>query len=121
MPITYDDTLANARLTQVVTSCGSGATLEICTANYATVLAVIGLASPIGVVASRTLTFTVPESALAIGDGTATLARIRDGSSNIKISGLSVGTSNSDINLGATAAIRFGQTVAITSFIITHP
>jgi len=61
----------------------------------------------------------VPLSATASASGTAALAEFRNNAGTTVISGLTVGTSGSDINLNSTA-ISNGQTVTITSGTITH-
>ncbi len=98
----------------------SAATLEICTAAYAAVLVSITLAKPSFTRSSGVLTAAgVPKSGVAGGTGTAAVARIKDGGGGIQATGLTVGTSGSDINLNSTS-ITTGQTVTITSGTITH-
>jgi hypothetical protein len=60
----------------------------------------------------------VPLSANATATGTANKAEFRDNSGTTIISGLTVGTSGSDINLNSVAIIS-GQPVTITSAVIT--
>lgn len=122
MPVTYTTAVKNARLSAVVTQIGSTGVLEIGTTGMGTVLATIALDSTAGTVASGVLTFSgFPKSdASADATGTAAAARIRTapGGTDI-VTGLSVGTSGSDINLNSTS-ISAGQTVTINSATITH-
>lgn len=121
MSVTYSTAVKNARLNAVTTQIGAAGKLEICSAGYASVLATIALANPAAPGASGgVLTFTMPQSdASADATGTAAVARIRDGSNNDIVTGLTVGTSGSDINLDSTS-ITAGQTVTINSAAITH-
>lgn len=60
-----------------------------------------------------------PVSANATGTGTASLAELRTSGGTVVVSGLTVGTSGTDVVLGA-IAISAGQTVTITSGTVTH-
>ena len=51
--------------------------------------------------------------------GTAAAAQIKDGGGVVVISGLTVGTTGSDINLDS-VSITLGQTVTLSSATITH-
>lgn len=128
MAITYSSTVKTARLTAVLTDLDSGTgsgILKIGTAGMGTVLATITLGSggakPSGVVSGNTLTLSGAMSdTSADATGTAAAAAIyrADGTTAV-ITGLTVGTSGSDINLSSTS-ITAGQTVTITSAVITH-
>jgi hypothetical protein len=86
------------------------------------VLATINLGNPAGTSASGVLTFSgFPRSdTSADATGAAAAARIRTASGGTDIiTGLTVGTSGSDINLDSTS-ITVGQTVTINSATITH-
>lgn len=124
MTITYNTTVAGARLTVVRDAIdqGSGAgTLELCTATYAAVLATITLNDPSGTISSRVLTLSgFPKSATIAGNGTPTLARIKDSNGTVIADGLTVGTSGTDVVLTATT-FNTGETCTITSATITHP
>lgn len=122
MAVTYTTAVKNARLTAVVTQIGATGVLEIGTTGMATILATIALNSTAGTAASGVLTFSgFPKSdTSADNTGTAAAARIRTASGGTDIvTGLTVGTSASDINLDS-VSITAGQTVTITSATITH-
>jgi hypothetical protein len=61
----------------------------------------------------------VPKSGVASAGGAAAAARLKDGGGTIVISGLTVGTAGSDINLNNTT-ISSGQTITISSGTIVH-
>ena len=106
----------------MVSQIGSTGVLEIGTTGMATVLATIALDATAGTASGGVLTFSgFPKSdASADATGTAAAARIRTASGGTDIvTGLSVGTSGSDINLNSTS-ISAGQTVTISSATITH-
>ena len=122
MAVTYTTAVKNARLDAVVTQIGSAGVLEIGTTSMGTVLATIALGNPAGTTSGGILTFTgFPRSdTSADATGTAAAARIRTASGGTDIiTGLTVGTSASDINLDS-VSITAGQTVTITSATITH-
>jgi hypothetical protein len=122
MAVTYTTAVKNARLTAVSTAIGSTGVLEIGTTSMGTVLATIALDSTAGTAASAVLTFSgFPKSDVSADNtGTAAAARIRTASGGTDIvTGLTVGTSASDINLDS-LSITAGQTVTISSATITH-
>ena len=124
MAITYATDVKNDRLDAVTTQidAGTGAgKLEIGTAGMAAVLATITLNDPAApAAAGGVLTLTMPQSDnSADADGTAAEARIRDSDNNDVITGLTVGTSGTDIILDS-VSITTGQTVTINSATITH-
>jgi hypothetical protein len=122
MAVTYTTAVKNARLDAVVTQIGSAGVLEIGTTGMGTVLATIALGNPAGTSSGGILTFSgFPRSdTSADATGTAAAARIRTASGGTDIiTGLTVGTSASDINLDS-VSITAGQTVTITSATITH-
>lgn len=125
MAVTYTTAVKNARLDAVTAQIDAGAgagKLEIGTTAMGTVLATVTLADPsAAAAASGVLTFSgFPRSdTSADATGTAAAARIRDSNNVDIITGLSVGTSGSDINLDS-VSITAGQTVTITSATITH-
>jgi hypothetical protein len=98
----------------------SPATLEIGTTAMGTVLVIITLADPSFTVSGAVATLAgTPKSGTAIATNTAAAARIKDGGGNIIVSGLTVGTSGTDIILSSTS-ITISQTVTITAGTITH-
>lgn len=122
MAVTYTTAVKNARLEAVVSQIGTTGVLEIGTTGMASVLATIALNNPAGTVTGGVLTFSgFPKSDIsADNSGTAAAARIRTASGGTDIiTGLTVGTSASDINLDSTS-ITAGQTVTINSATITH-
>ena len=122
MAVTYTTAVKNARLTAVVTQIGATGVLEIGTTGMASILATITLNSTAGTAASGVLTFSgFPKSdTSADNTGTAATARIRTATGGTDIvTGLTVGTTGSDINLDS-VSITAGQTVTITSATITH-
>lgn len=123
MTVTYINSLKDTRMNAVITAIDAGAsfgTLEICTAGYAAVLCIITLSKPSFTEASQAITMAgVPKSGTASATGTAAVARFKDSNANVVINNLTVGTTGSDINLNSTS-ITNGQTVTITSGVITH-
>jgi len=122
MAVTYTTAVKNARLDAVVTQIGSAGVLEIGTTGMGTVLATIALGNPAGTTSGGILTLSgFPRSdTSADATGTAAAARIRTASGGTDIiTGLTVGTSASDINLDS-VSITTGQTVTINSATITH-
>jgi hypothetical protein len=122
--VTYNNTIKDARMNAVLSSIDgqtAHATLEICTAAYATVLSTITLGKPSFSEASQALTLLgVPlQDSSAANNGTAAIARIKDGAGTVQISGLTVGVGSGDIQLGSTA-ISSGEVVQITSGTINH-
>jgi hypothetical protein len=84
------------------------------------VLATIALSATPGTVSGAVLTLSgTPLSVAASASGTAALAELRNNAGTTIVSGLTVGTSASDINLTSTS-ITSGQTVTVTSGTITH-
>ena len=122
MAVNYTTAVKNARLDAVTSQIGAAGVLEIGTAGMASVLATIALGNPAAAAASGgVLTFFgLPRSDTAAdASGTAAAARIRTGGAADIVTGLTVGTSGSDINLDSTN-ITAGQTVTINSMTITH-
>lgn len=124
MSVTYTTAVKNARMTAVRDQIDGGAAagkLEIGTAGMGSVLATITLNDPSGTISGGVLTLSgFPKSdTSADASGTAAVARIRDSNNTDVITGLTVGTSGSDINLDSTS-ITAGQTVTINSATITH-
>lgn len=123
MSVTYTTAVKNARLDAVTTAIGTTGVLEIGTTAMGTVLATITLGNPAAAAASGgVLTFSgFPRSdTSADATGTAAAARIRTASGGTDIvTGLSVGTSGTDIVLDNTS-INATQTVTINSATITH-
>lgn len=127
MSVTYTTAVKNARMTAVrdqMDGGGAASRLEICSASYASILATITLGysgASTGTVSGDTLTLAgFPRSdSSADNTGTAAVARIRTSAGTDVITGLTVGTSGSDINLDSTSIVA-GQTVTINSVTIQH-
>lgn len=124
MPVIYPTNVKSARMTAVrdLADAGAGpATLQIGTTAMGTVLATIVLADPCGTVSGTVLTLSgFPRSdTSADATGTAAAARVRDSTGADVITGLSVGTSGSDINVDS-VIITAGQTVTINAATVTH-
>lgn len=123
MALTYSTDTKTARMTATVAQIDAGAgagKLKIRTAADA-VLVTITLTDPCGTVANGVLTFDFDPDipATAGASGTAANAIITDSDDVTIISGLTVGTSGTDIVLDSTS-ITSGQTVTITAGTITH-
>ena len=124
MAIVYTNAVKVARMAAVVSQAGATAVLEIGTAGMASILATIALNNPIAPAAAGAgvLTFAgFPKSdTLADNTGTAAAARIRTATGGTDIiTGLTVGLSAADIILD-NLSINAGQTVTISSAVITH-
>ena len=125
MSVTYNTTLKNTRMTSVVTAIDNGGAGSILFGDVTSfvgshLLATITFAATCGTVSGGVLTFTTPlVDASASNSGTATQAEVEDGVGHIVISGLTVGTSASDINLSSTSIVS-GQPVTLTAASITH-
>lgn len=134
MAVVYSSTLKNNRM-QLVADLVAGKTAasSVGTATAGTlVIGTSALSGATGVLVSFTLGTTpgtvssgvltisgTPLTATASGTGTAALAQLRDNSGNVIVSGLTVGTSATDIIINATA-ISSGQSVTLSSGTITH-
>jgi len=126
MSVTYNTTLKNTRMTSVVTAIDNGGAGEL---NFGTssgfgganLLATITFQATCGTVSGGVLTFsgTPLVCASAAQTGTAAEAEVLDGVGHLIISGLTVGTSASDINMSSTSIVS-GQSVTLTSATITH-
>lgn len=124
MAVVYSNTAKTNRMTAVRDTIDGGAgagVLQIGTTGMATVLAEFTLNDPSGTVSGSVLTLSgFPKSdTSANATGTAAAARIRDSSGNDVITGLTVGTSATDIILDS-VSITTGQTVTLNSASITH-
>ncbi len=125
MAVNYSTAAANARLQAVVDliNAGSAAGKVKIRDSSNVVLATLTLADPCGTVATKVLTFDFDpdiEDSSADASGTAANAIVTDSDDNVVISGLTVGTSGTDIVLDS-VAITAGQRVILTTGAITHP
>ena len=127
MAVTYSSGVKTARMTAVrdqIDAGGAAGKLEICSSGYAAILATIALGysgASTGTVSGSVLTLAgFPRSdSSADNSGTAAVARIRTSANADVITGLTVGTTGSDINLDS-VSITSGQTVTINSATLTH-
>lgn len=124
MSVTYSTLAKTNRLTAVrdlIDAAAGNGVLQIGTTAMGTVLAEFTLDAVCGTVSGDVLTFSsFPKTdASANATGTAAAARIVDGVGAVVISGLTVGTSGSDINLDS-VSITAAQSVTLTSATITH-
>jgi len=140
MTVVYSTALKNQRL-QMVNDTVAGKTYASSTGTATAGQLVIGtsaLSGATGVLATISLVTTgtaggafntpasgvltlagTPLSATATATGTAALAELRTNGGTTVVSGLTVGTSGTDITINATA-VSTGQTVQVTSGTITH-
>jgi hypothetical protein len=119
MAVTYTNEVKQARITATRDHFVSGS-LEILTSGDA-LLATFALTNPGGTVAGAgvwTLAFSA-STVTASGAGTAAKAQLKTSGGAARLTGLTVGTSGSDINLNNTS-IADGQSVTISSATITH-
>lgn len=126
MSIHYSDTVANTRLTDVVTALGAAAVLVVGTSalSGATgVLFTLSLDNPVGTVAARVLTFTgTPIDTTGAAAGTAAKAELRTGGGTVIASGLTVGVSGSGADvIMDSVGITIGRPVRLLAASITHP
>lgn len=124
MPVNYSTAAKNARLNAVVAQIDAGAgagKLKIRDSSNV-VLATLTLADPCGTVSAGVLTFDFDPDISDISadaSGTAANAIITDDADTTVISGLTVGTSGTNVVLDS-VSITAGQTVTITAGTITH-
>ena len=137
MTAVYSDTLKTNRM-QLVSDLTAGKVFAASTGTASAGQLVIGTAALAGgtgvlaTIALPTAPFVVsgtgtivatlqgtPLSATASATGTAAKAEFRNNGGTTVCSGLTVGTSGSDINLTSTS-VTSGQTVTVTSGTITH-
>ena len=133
MSVTYSTAAGNARLTAglITTSTSAGASADGQSGDALLVIGTSALSGATGVLATITLqkpSFTiaskvatlagVPLSATPSANGTAALAEIRDSASNTVISGLTVGTSGTDI-IVSTTTLSTSVPVQVTAGTIT--
>jgi hypothetical protein len=124
MSVVYATAVKTARMQAVATALdqGTGAgKLKIHTSGLALLLVTFTLADPSGSASGDTLTLDMdPDlSAVASNDGMAAEATLTDSDDNVLISGLTVGTSGTDIVLDS-VSITSGQTVTMATGTIQH-
>jgi hypothetical protein len=126
MSVVYDISLKNTRMSAVVTAIdngGAGSLLFGTSSGFAgaNLLATITFDSTCGTVSGGVLTFsgTPLVDSSAANTGTAAEGEVEDGTGHVVISGLTIGTSATDIVLSSTSIVS-GQSVTITAASITH-
>jgi len=123
MAVIYAAALKTTRMNSVVTAIDVGAgagKIKIYVTGGGTLLAELPCSDPCGTVSGAILTFSaITSDASANNSGTAAEATITDSDDNVIVSGLTVGTAASNINLNS-VTITAGQTVALTSGTLTH-
>jgi hypothetical protein len=128
MSVVYSAALKTTRMDAVLTAldaAGSpGGYIEIGTSggfSGSNLLATIHFAETAGTVSGSVLTFSCPiEDASAANSGTATQAQVFDGAGGTAvITGLTVGTSGTDIVLSSVTIVA-GEPVTLTAGSITH-
>jgi hypothetical protein len=119
----YAASLKTARMVAVVDAIDNAiepAYMELGTAGVAVVMVTITLDKPSFTEANGAITMNgTPKSGSALVPGRVVEARIRDGSGNIIVSGLTVGLSNADIILDFVDLI-LNQSVTISQAVISH-
>jgi hypothetical protein len=119
MAVTYATAVKTARITATRDHFANG-TLEILTAADA-VLATFGLDAAGGTISGAVWTMVFDNSTVsASGTGTAAKAQVKTSGASANLTGLTVGTSGTDIVLDNTS-IASGQNVTLSSATITHP
>jgi hypothetical protein len=125
MAVTYSATTKQNRMNAVVTSIGTSGKLKLFTAADA-LLATFTLAATAGTVSGSVLTFSDANGATAgilnttaSGAGTATKASITTSADVDVITGLTVGTTGTDLVLDNNV-LAVSQAITINSATITH-
>ena len=123
MAVNYRTSLKTTRMTAVRDDIDSGAgaaTLEVCTAAFASVLITFTLSDPSGTIATDTLTLSgMPKTANASASGTAAVARIKESGGTVVVNNLSVGTSGTEVTISSTT-ITSGNPYNLNSGTIVH-
>ena len=119
MAVSFATTLRNNRADQITSFAGNGAKLRLYTAGAVQIVELV-CGSPLASAASGgVLTFNSITAGTAGATGTATNASLyKSDGTTLVMSGLTVGTSGSNINLSS-VAITNGDSVSIASATIT--
>lgn len=119
MAVNYTDAVKAARMTATRDHFADG-TLEIGTTGMTTVLVTHGLSVTGGTVTTDTWTLALDSATVAaVAAGTAAEARLKTSGATSDLTGLTVGTSGTDIVLD-NDVIANGQDVTITSATLQH-
>lgn len=121
MSTVVSTSLKTAYLNAEVSDIGSGGFIEICTASYTTVLAVIPFNTVAGTVSGTTLTFSgMPKTVTASNSGTPALARYKKADGTVVRNGITVGLSGSSPELVVDSmTFTAGQNVTLNSATFT--
>jgi len=118
LAVTYNAAVKTSRMTATRDYFADGS-LEILTAGDA-LLVTFGLSASGGTISGAVWTLVFDASTVNAGaTGTAAKAQIKTAGGSAHVTGLTVGTSGSDINLISTS-ITNGQPVQLTAATITH-
>lgn len=126
MAVTYATAVKTARMDAVLTEIGNAGKVKLYTTGGSasgTLLASFTLPTPSGTVSTDTLTFDVdPDIADSSADnsGVAAVAEIHTSGDVAKVTGLTVGTSGTDVTISPSTTITAGQTVTLTALSIQH-
>lgn len=125
MPVTYSAAAKTARLNGVVSTIGANGKLKLLTAADA-VIATIPLAATAGTVSGDVLTFSDANGATAgisnvaaSAQGTIAKAIITTAADVTVVSGLTAGTSGTDVIVDNTN-VNVGQNIQVNTATITH-
>lgn len=119
MAVNYDNATKAVRMTATRDALASG-TLEIGTAGMAQVLTVHTLTAQGGTVSNAVWTLALAAATVAAGAaGVAAAAQIKDSGGTPRVTGLTVGTSGTDVVLDNTN-VALGQNVTISAATVTH-
>lgn len=126
MAVTYSAATKTARMNAVVTTIGTSGKLKLYTTSGGTLLATFTLASTAGTVSGSVLTLSDANGATAgilnttaATGGTATYAEVTTSADVVVISGLTVGTTGTDIVLDNNV-LTASQAITINSGTFTH-
>lgn len=123
MAVVYSAALKNTRMLAVLAAIDADAgagSLEIGTSGFGSTLLTVALDDPAGSVTADVLTLSgLPNTAVIANTGTAAEARIKDNSGDIVVSGLTVGTSGTNI-IVSTVSFVSGVTASLNSGTLTH-
>jgi len=120
MAVSLATTLRNTRADAITTFAGNGAKIRIYTAGAVQLVECVCGTPFAGSASSGVLTLNAITAGTAGNTGTATNASIyKSDGTTLVVSGLTVGTSGSNINLSSTT-ITSGDSVAISSATITE-
>lgn len=121
MAVNYSAATRTARQNAVLSALGAGGSIRIGTSGMGTTLVTWNLNSTPGTVSGDVLTLSPSSStATAAATGAAAAAEVRAANgTTVVISGLTVGTSGTDLIINTTA-ISSGQTITLNTTTFTH-